>query len=183
MPDFITLFCYEKFAYFVTIYGTFLLLFVFLYVSVLFMEASSADIFDRARNRVEKNIEYGPKYIPFKKIISKLKKTGSVTDTAKVLGLSNQAIYQRLEAKGLDHRDFTDYTDDKALSHEILQYQIVKGLDKGKIKKMNGGSSVLAICQLQDKIDKLRGESSEKGGLQVIINLANRSEAIDITPA
>lgn len=171
---------------------TFSLCFAPVYVSVLSMGATSADIFSRALTKVEKRAtcttsdtpgDNTPKYIPLHKIVSKLKKTGSVTETAKILGIARQTVYDRLQGNNIDHREFTDYTDDKALSHEILQYRLNKGLTEDKIKKMNGGSTVLAICQLDDKIARIRDGSSEKGGLQVIINLANRTNEIDITPA
>ncbi len=147
------------------------------------MEAA-ADVFNRALSKVEPKVkDSAPKYIPLKKIISKLKKTGSVSDTAKLLGVSYNAIYKRLKHHGIDHEDFTDYTDDKALSHEIMQYKIAKGFSEEDIKKMPGGSKVLAICQLQDKISNLRdGASGKNNSLQVIINLANKAEEIDITP-
>lgn len=147
------------------------------------MGSTSSDIFNRALDRVDAKIDKPRKIIPLNKIISNLKKTGSLSDTARILKTSKQNISQRLERKGIDYKEFLDYGDDKALSHEILQYRINNGMTSDKIQKMNGGSSVLAICQLQDKIDKLRGESAEKGGLQVIINLANRTNEIDITPA
>ena len=121
---------------------------------------------------IEESIDRTPKYIPLKKIIAKLKKTGSITDTAKLLNVSHQAIRQRLKAAKIDKDDFIDYSDDKGLSHEILQYRIARGLSSADIKKMQGGSKVLAICQLDDKIRAHRGEGDTKNSISVILNMA-----------
>lgn len=119
-----------------------------------------------------KNVDSTPKYIPLTKIIAKLKKTGSVSDTAKILKVSNNAIYKRLKAAGINKEDFVDYTTDKALAHEIMQYRIARGLSAADIKKMQGGSKVLAICQLDDKIRAHRGEGDTKNSISVILNMA-----------
>ncbi len=119
-----------------------------------------------------KKVDCTPKFIPLTKIIEKLKKTGSVTDTAKLLNVSNAAIYKRLKAANINKEDFVDYTADKALAHEILQYRIARGLSAGDIKKMQGGSKVLAICQLDDKIRAHRGEGETKNSISVILNMA-----------
>ena len=149
---------------------------------------ANSDIFSRAKASIRtpptlgKNFDCTPKYIPLKKIIAKIRKTGSVTDAAKLLGLSKQAVYSRLGTHDIDHRDLTDYSDDKALSHEIIQYRIAKGLTKDDIKKMPGGSKVLAICQLDDKIQAHRNGQADKGGITLVINMANKATEIDVTP-
>ena len=119
-----------------------------------------------------KKVDCTPKFIPLTKIIAKLKKTGSVSDTAKLLNVSNAAIYKRLKAAKINKEDFVDYTTDKALAHEILQYRIARGLSSADIKKMQGGSKVLAICQLDDKIRAHRGEGETKNSISVILNMA-----------
>ena len=125
-----------------------------------------------------------PKHIPIPKIIKSLKKTGSVPDTGKLLGISRQAIYTRLSRAGIDFNDFIDYSDDKGLSHEILQYRIASGLTNDDIKKMQGGSKVLAICQLDDKIQAHRGKSDTGNSVSIVLNLACQSheKIIDVSP-
>ena len=125
-----------------------------------------------------------PKGIKLSKIISTLKKTGSATDTAKILGCSRQLIYKRLDNQGIEMEQFLDYSDDKALSHEILQYRIASGLTSDDIKKMQGGSKVLAICQLDDKIQAHRGKSDTGNSVSIVLNLACQShnKVIDVTP-
>lgn len=123
-------------------------------------------------DNLPKKVDCTPKFIPLTKIIAKLKKTGSVADTAKLLGVSNAAIYKRLKAAKINKEDFLDYSLDKGLSHEILQYRIARGLSATDIKKMQGGSKVLAICQLDDKIRLHRGEGDTKNSISVILNLA-----------
>lgn len=115
---------------------------------------------ETAPTPIDKPIVKPSPYIPLPKIIKALKKTGVVAEAAKIVGCTRQAIYQRLETNGIDIKAFTDYTDDKALSHEILQHKIIKGLTAFDIEKMPGGSKVLALCQLEDKIRLQRGEST-----------------------
>lgn len=133
---------------------------------------------------VEVEVEKQRTIIPLHKIIDKLKKTGSVIDTAKIFNVSYQAIYQRLKKNKIDYEKFIDYTDDKALSHEILQYRIASGLSAADIKKMQGGSKVLAICQLDDKIQAHRGRSDTGNSVSIVLNLACQSheKVIDVTP-
>lgn len=111
-----------------------------------------------------------PKYTPIDKIIRSLQKTGSVTDTAKILGLSRNSIYERLKTQNISMEEFNDYTSDKALSHEILQYRIAKSLDTGKIQKMSAGSAILAICQLEDKQAQIRGIGQANTSINIVIN-------------
>jgi len=133
------------------------------------------------------NVDSAPKYIPLDKIIKSLRKTGNVTHTAKILGLSNAAIYERLKRHNIDLDEFNDYTSDKALSHEILQYRIAKSLDTGKIQKMSAGSAILAICQLEDKQAQIRGTGQANTSINIVINAirnaCNDDTAIDITPS
>ena len=120
----------------------------------------------------DKSIDYTPKYTPLSKIIAKIKKTGSIPDAAKILGLSKQSVYQRLKNNDIDIQSFLDYSEDKGLSHEIIQHRIASGLTGSDIKKMAGGSKVLAICQLDDKIRVHRGEGETKNSISVILNMA-----------
>lgn len=113
-----------------------------------------------ATEKTNKDFNTTPKYTPLAKIIAKVKKTGSVTDAAKLLNLSREAIYDRLKRADIDIKELIDYTNDKALSHEVLQYRLNKSLSQDDIKKMPGGSRILAICQLDDKIRLARGEST-----------------------
>ncbi len=117
-------------------------------------------------------IDRAPKGITLTQIIKNLKKTGSVSDTAKILSTTKQNINQRLKRAKINIDDFLDYSDDKGLSHEIIQYRIAKGLTSGDIKKMAGGSKVLAIAQLDDKIRAHRGEGETKNSISVILNMA-----------
>jgi ribosomal protein S26 len=114
-------------------------------------------------------IDTTPKYTPISKIIKAVKKTGSVTDAAKILDLSRNAIYDRFKRAKLSIDDFTDYSDDKGLSHEILQYRLAKALTDKHIKKMPGGSIILGICQLNDKIRDERGKNAN--GNTVLVNV------------
>lgn len=127
-----------------------------------------------------------PKYTPIDKIIRSLQKTGSVTDTAKILGLSRNSIYERLKTQNISMEEFNDYTSDKALSHEILQYRIAKSLDSGKIQKMSAGSAVLAICQLEDKQAQIRGTGQANTSINIVINAIRNAcddgKTIDVTP-
>ena len=131
-------------------------------------------------------IDRTPKYTPLPKIIKSLKKTGSIADTAKILGLSYNAIYDRLKRHDIDMGEFQDYTDDKALSHEILQFRIAKSINSGKIQKMSAGSAVLAICQLEDKQAQIRGTGQANTSINIVINAIRNAcsddTAIDITP-
>ena len=131
-------------------------------------------------------IDSTPKYTPLDKIIKSLQKTGSVSDTAKILGLSRNAIYERLKTQNISMEEFNDYTSDKALSHEILQYRIAKSLDSGKIQKMSAGSAVLAICQLEDKQAQIRGTGQANTSINIVINAirnaCNDDTTIDVTP-
>lgn len=128
-----------------------------------------------------------PKYTPLDKIIRSLQKTGSVTDTAKILGLSRNSIYERLKTQNISMEEFNDYTSDKALSHEILQYRIAKSLDTGKIQKMSAGSAVLAICQLEDKQAQIRGTGQANTSINIVINAIRNAcddgKTIDVTPS
>lgn len=124
---------------------------------------------------IDNSVDQPKRFIPLAKIVKTLKKTGSVPDTAKILGTSKQNIYQRLERADIDKDDFTDYSEDKGLSHEILQYRIARGLTGDDIKKMPGGSKVLAICQLDDKIQVHRGGSDNKNSISIILNMACQS--------
>ncbi len=108
----------------------------------------------------EKTLESKPKYTPLNTILAKIKKTGSIPDAAKILGITPQAVHDRLKRADIDHREFTDYSTDKGFSHEVLQYRLNRSLSKQDIKKMPGGSRILAICQLDDKIRLARGEST-----------------------
>lgn len=134
----------------------------------------------------EKVIDRTPKYIPLDKIVTSLYKTGSVADTAKILGLSRTSIYDRLERHNIDIEEFRDYTSDKALSHEILQYRIAKSIDTGKIQKMSAGSAVLAICQLEDKQAQIRGTGQANTSINIVINAIRNAcddgKTIDVTP-
>jgi hypothetical protein len=114
-------------------------------------------------------IDRTPKYTPISKIIKAVKKTGSVSDAAKILGLSRTTIYERFKRQEIDIEEFTDYSEDKGLSHEIMQYRIAKSLSTGDIKKMPAGSKVLAICQLNDKIRDERGKNTNDN--RVLVNV------------
>jgi len=135
----------------------------------------------------EKVIDRTPKYIPLDKIVTSLYKTGSVADTAKILGLSSTSIYDRLARHNIDIEEFRDYTSDKALSHEILQYRIAKSIDSGKIQKMSAGSAVLAICQLEDKQAQIRGTGQANTSINIVINAIRNAcddgKTIDAVPA
>ncbi|MCK5601338.1 hypothetical protein KAR91_05710 [Candidatus Pacearchaeota archaeon] len=135
---------------------------------------------------IKPTIDTTPKYTPLNKILKSLRKTGSVTDTAKILGLNNSAIYARLKRHGIDMEEFNDYTEDKALSHEILQYRIAKSIDTGKIQKMSAGSAVLAICQLEDKQAQIRGTGQANTSINIVINAIRNAcddgKTIDVTP-
>ena len=131
-------------------------------------------------------IDTTPKYIPLDKIVKSLQKTGSVSDTAKILGLNRTSIYQRLERHNISMEEFNDYTSDKALSHEILQYRIAKSINTGKIQKMSAGSAVLAICQLEDKQAQIRGTGQANTSINIVINAIRNAcddgKTIDVTP-
>lgn len=103
----------------------------------------------------------GPKFIPLTKIINAVKKTGSITDAGKLLGMARTSIYERLNKNNIDIDGLRDFTEDKASSHEILQYRIAKNLSEEDIKKMPGGTKVLALCQLEDKIRLISNKSTE----------------------
>ena len=137
------------------------------------------------QDTLKRDIDSTPKYTPLDKIIKSLQKTGSVSDTAKILGLSRNAIYERLKTQNISMEEFNDYTSDKALSHEILQYRIAKSLDSGKIQKMSAGSAILAICQLEDKQAQIRGTGQANTSINIVINAirnaCNDDTAIDIT--
>ena len=45
--------------------------------------------------------------------------------------------------------------------YELKEYQLLSNLNDEDIKKMPGGSKMLASCQARDKIRLLRGESTE----------------------
>ncbi len=132
-------------------------------------------------------IDTTPKYTSLPKILKSLKKTGSVYDTAKIFGISAEAIYARLKRHNIDLEEFQDYTDDKALSHEILQYRIAKSIDTGKIQKMSAGSAVLAICQLEDKQAQIRGTGQANTSINIVINAIRNAcsddTSIDVTPS
>ena len=136
---------------------------------------------------IKPTIDTTPKYIPLNKMLKSLRKTGSVTDTAKILGLNNSAIYARLKRHDINLEEFQDYTDDKALSHEILQYRIAKSISTGDIKKMPVGSAILAICQLEDKQAQIRGTGQANTSINIVINAirnaCNDDKTIDVTPS
>lgn len=137
-------------------------------------------------NTIKPAIDTTPKYTSLPKILKSLKKTGSVYDTAKIFGLSAEAIYARLKRHNIDLEEFNDYTDDKALSHEILQYRIAKSITTGKIKKMSAGSAILAICQLEDKQAQIRGTGQASSSINIVINAIRMAcddgKTIDLTP-
>ena len=138
------------------------------------------------QNPISPPIDRTPKYTPLNKIIKSLRKTGSVIDTAKILNLDRSAIYARLKRNNIDMEEFNDYTDDKALSHEILQYRIAKSIDADKIQKMNAASAVLAICQLEDKQAQIRGTGQANTSINIVINAIRNAcddgKTIDVTP-
>lgn len=136
---------------------------------------------------IKSNIDTSPKYIPLTKIIKALKKTGSVTDAAKICGLSNAAIYARLKRHNIDLEEFQDYTDDKALSHEILQYRLSKSITEADIKAMPPGSRILGICQLEDKQAQIRGTGQANTSINIVINAIRNAcsddNTLDATPS
>lgn len=140
-----------------------------------------------AQNTVKPTVDSTPKYIPLAKIVKALKKTGSVTDASKICGLSTTAIYARLKRQNIDLEEFQDYTDDKALSHEILQYRLNKSITEADIKAMPSGSRILAICQLEDKQAQIRGTGQANTSINIVINAIRNAcsddTSIDITPS
>ena len=131
-------------------------------------------------------IDRTPKYTPLNKILKSLRKTNSVLDTAKIIGLDRSAIYARLKRNNIDLEEFQDYTDDKALSHEILQYRIAKSISTDKIQKMSAGSAVLAICQLEDKQAQIRGTGQANTSINIVINAIRNAcddgKTLDVIP-
>ena len=133
---------------------------------------TQATTVEETSQEIAPTIDRTPKGITLPQIIKNLKKTGSVSDTAKILSTTKQNINQRLKRAKIDIGEFLDYAEDKGLSHEILQYRIARGLTSADIKKMAGGSKVLAIAQLDDKIRAHRGEGETKNSISVILNMA-----------
>lgn len=116
-----------------------------------------------------KSVDRGPKYIPLKDILDNLALTHNIVKTAKILQCSKQNISQRLMTAHIDINEYKDFKEIKDVRYEVLQARLVNSIDAVSIKKAPLGSKVLAICQLEDKIRVIRGQSTGKLELDAVL--------------
>ena len=111
-----------------------------------------------------------------------LVKNYKAPDIAAAFGISKQAVYQFIDRNKAKLAILKTFKDNKADILEELQYDIVSSVDSADLKKMQPYQKITAIGILEDKVQVIRGESSSKNQLSVVLNIACQShdKVIDI---
>lgn len=79
-------------------------------------------------------------------------------DIGQVVGLSKQAVWDRLKAIKVDFKGLAVFKDRRADILALVQQRLLYSLTDKDIKSMPGGSRILALCQLYDKERIERGQ-------------------------
>jgi hypothetical protein len=96
--------------------------------------------------------------VPITRLIE-LRQAGlSLQDIGSIVGLSKQAVGQRLQAAEVEFEGLKVYQDKQPEILEALTQRLVYSLTDDVIKKIPGGTRILNICQLVDKVRLLRGQ-------------------------
>jgi len=79
-------------------------------------------------------------------------------DIGDLVGLSKQTVSQRLRAVNAEFEGLKVYQDRQPEILEALSQRLVYSMTDKVINRMPGGSRILGICQLVDKVRLLRGQ-------------------------
>lgn len=115
------------------------------------------------------------KVTPLSRLVELRAKGLTYKEIGAITGDSEAAITKRFSRHDIDSQELMDYSDVKALAHESLQFRLHKSMSEAKIKKMAGGSTVLAICQLEDKIRLIRNQSTANLGIDARMSAIDQS--------
>jgi hypothetical protein len=94
-------------------------------------------------------------------------------EIAQVLGCTRENVRQRLAAVRADFKGLRTFKDRRADLLAMFQQKLLYSLTEADIKKMPGGSRILAMCQLYDK------ERIERGKPGAIVEFQDIQAEID----
>ena len=100
-----------------------------------------------------------PKGIDIEDILAYKKKGLSHSEIGKVVGCSEQNVSKRIQSMELE--SLSNFRDNKDHVFEHLQRKIVKSIGDGQLNSMSGLQLITGAAILQDKIQVIRGLSSE----------------------
>lgn len=123
------------------------------------MEANIAQVVPDIDSFPDNSI-YTHKKIPLDYIIDLRSKGLSYSQIAKVVGCTKNNISLRLQGIEAEESEVSEFKNHRADLFAKLQMQFMNSLTSADIKKMPGGSRVLAIAQLYDKERLERGLST-----------------------
>jgi len=109
---------------------------------------------------VEPYVDCSPKYTPIEKILKYRKQGLSLPEIGGILGISKQAVHQRLQPYAEELENLEDYKEHRADILALKGRQILKNIDNDRLEKASAYQLAGMYGILYDKERLERGEST-----------------------
>ncbi len=107
--------------------------------------------------------------IPTETLYHYRKKGLSFADIGQLVGLTKQAVHQRLHKEGLADTSLQDFMATRADMFAATQRRILLSIDESVIKAAPLGARTLSVAQLYDKERLERGQSTENVSVEGVV--------------
>jgi len=125
---------------------------------------------DNKTTTLDHNLTPQSGIIPTETLYHYRKKGLSYADIGQLVGLTKQAVHQRLHKEGLADTSLSDFIATRADMFALVQRKILYSIDENVIKAAPLGARTLSIAQLYDKERLERGLATEHISVQGMVS-------------